>query len=143
MREDAVGEVLVAVEGGVEGEIGARGDVIDDLHHCAPLVGAARSEVLDDIDVGGRRQRSVRFVRGRTAKIVEAVGEHANSNADTIDAQSALIQGFLPPYEVQIDAMVIAQAQHLSNYKRYFGLLPPGWDFDDTNAAYYEQQAMR
>ena len=54
---------------------------MDDLHHRAPLVGAARSEVLDHVDVGGGRQRSVRFVRGRAAEIVEAVGEHADLDA--------------------------------------------------------------
>jgi hypothetical protein len=54
---------------------------VDDLHHRAPLVGAARSEVFDHVDVGGGRQRPVRFVRGRAAKIVEAVGEHADLDA--------------------------------------------------------------
>ena len=94
-RKDAVGEVLLAVESRIEGQAGTRGDVVDDLHHRAPLVGAARSEVFDHIDIGGGWQRSVRFVRGSAAEIVEAVGEHADPDAGTVDAQSAFIQGLL------------------------------------------------
>ena len=45
-RENAVGKVLLAVEGGIEGEAGAGGDVVDDLHHRAALVGAARTKSL-------------------------------------------------------------------------------------------------
>jgi hypothetical protein len=45
-------------------------------------------------------------------------------------------------YEVQNDAMMIALAQYLPTINGYSGLLAPGWDFLDTNAADYEQQAM-
>jgi hypothetical protein len=44
-------------------------------------------------------------------------------------------------FEVQIDAMMIALAQHLPTINGYSGLNPPGWDFADTNAADYEQRA--
>ena len=47
------------------------------------------------------------------------------------------------PYEVQVDAIMLAQAQHLPTINGYSGLIPPGWDFYDTNAADYEQRAMR
>ena len=47
------------------------------------------------------------------------------------------------PYEVQVNAIMIAQAQHLRTINGYSGLLPPGWDFYDTNAADYEQRALR
>ena len=94
-REDAVGKVLFAVERGIECEAGAGGDVVDDLHHRAALVGAARSEVLEHLDVGGRRQRAVGFVGGRAAEIVEAVGQHADLDAGAVDAQSALVQRLL------------------------------------------------
>ena len=45
------------------------------------------------------------------------------------------------PYEVQIDAMMIALAQRLPTINGYSGLTPPGWDFYDTTAADYEQRA--
>ena len=38
---------------------------------------------------------------------------------------------------------MLAQAQHLPTINGYSGLFPPGWDFYDTNAADYEQRAMR
>ncbi len=68
---------------------------MDDLHHRSPFVAAARREVFDHVDVCSGRQRAVSFVRGRTAEIVEAVGEHTNPDAGAVDAQSALIQGLL------------------------------------------------
>ena len=52
-------------------------------------------------------------------------------------------QAHRAPYEVQIDAMMLALAQHLPTINGYSGLNPPGWDFDDTKAAHYEQRAMR
>lgn len=45
------------------------------------------------------------------------------------------------PFEVQIDAMMVALAQRLPTINGYSGLVPPGWDFYDTNAADYEQRA--
>jgi hypothetical protein len=68
---------------------------VDDLHHRTALVGAARGEVLDQVDVGSGRQRTVRFVCGCASEVVEAVGEHANLDAGSINAQSGLIQGLL------------------------------------------------
>ena len=47
------------------------------------------------------------------------------------------------PFEVQIDAIMLAQARHLPTINGYSGLNPPGWDFYDTNAANYQQRAMR
>jgi len=47
------------------------------------------------------------------------------------------------PYEVQIDAMMVALAQHLPTINGYSGLVPPGWDFYNTNSADYEQRANR
>src|SRR5262249_29863575 len=81
-RNDAIGEILRAEGGGVEVEIGARGDVVHDLHHRPPLVGAGRGEVvLEHVHVGGRRQRAIHFILGRTAELVEAVGHHAHGDA--------------------------------------------------------------
>ena len=45
------------------------------------------------------------------------------------------------PFEVQIDAMMIALAQRLPTINGYSGLNPPGWNFYDTRAADYEQRA--
>jgi hypothetical protein len=47
------------------------------------------------------------------------------------------------PYEVLVDAIMLAQAQHLPTINGYSGLLPPSWDFFDTNAVDYEQRAVR
>jgi hypothetical protein len=47
------------------------------------------------------------------------------------------------PFEVQIDAMMVAHAQHLPTINGYSGLNPPGWDFYYTDAADYEQRAVR
>ena len=47
------------------------------------------------------------------------------------------------PVEVQIDAIMVAQAQHLPTINGYSGLFPSGWDFHDTNAVNYEKRAMR
>ena len=44
-RKDAVGEVLLAIESGVEGEARAGRDVVDDLQHRPAFVGAARSKI--------------------------------------------------------------------------------------------------
>jgi len=46
-------------------------------------------------------------------------------------------------YEVQMDAMMLALAQYLPTINGYSGLLPPHWKLFDTNAPYYEQQAIR
>jgi hypothetical protein len=45
------------------------------------------------------------------------------------------------PYEVQIDAMMIALAGPLPTINGYSGLSPPGWDFYDTTAPDYERRA--
>ena len=47
------------------------------------------------------------------------------------------------PFEVQIDAIMLAQARHLPTINGYSSNTPPGWDFYDTNAADYEQRAVR
>ena len=47
------------------------------------------------------------------------------------------------PFEVQVDAIMIAQDQGLPTINGYSGLNPPGWDFYDTNAAAYERHAVR
>jgi hypothetical protein len=46
------------------------------------------------------------------------------------------------PY-VQIDAMMIALDRHLPTINGHSGVLPPGWDFYDTDATDYEQRAER
>jgi hypothetical protein len=46
-------------------------------------------------------------------------------------------------YEVQIDAMMVALAEHLPTINGYSGLLPPHWDFLDTNSQDYENLAER
>jgi hypothetical protein len=47
------------------------------------------------------------------------------------------------PFEVQIDAMMVAQAQHLPTVNGYSGLTPPGWDFYDTNDPDYERRVAQ
>ena len=47
------------------------------------------------------------------------------------------------PFEVQIDAMMVAQAQRLPTINGYSSVTPPGWDFYYTDAADYEQRAVR
>jgi hypothetical protein len=90
-RKDAVGEILLADKGGVEAEIGARGNVVHDLHHRAPLIRAGGvvgvREVLQHLHLRGRRQRAVGFVRRRPAQIVEAVGQDADREACASDAE--------------------------------------------------------
>ena len=46
------------------------------------------------------------------------------------------------PYEVQIDAMMVALTRNLSTINGYSGFSPPGWDFYDTNAPGYRQRAI-
>ena len=55
----------------------------------------------------------------------------------------AATQAGHPPLGVQIDAMMIALAQHLPTVNGWSGLFPPGWNFYDTNAGDYEQRATR
>jgi hypothetical protein len=45
------------------------------------------------------------------------------------------------PEGIQIDAMMIALAQHIPTINGYSGNLPPGWDFLETKAPDYEQRA--
>lgn len=52
-------------------------------------------------------------------------------------------QADFPPFGVQIDAMMVALAQHLPTINGYSGLNPPGWGFYDTEATNYEQRAQR
>ncbi|MGP0084523.1 MAG: hypothetical protein ACLP0B_12965 [Steroidobacteraceae bacterium] len=47
------------------------------------------------------------------------------------------------PFEVQIDAIMVAQKQGLPTINGYSGLNPPGWDFYDTNTPDYERHAVR
>jgi hypothetical protein len=47
------------------------------------------------------------------------------------------------PYEVQIDAMMVAQAQHLPTINGYSGIMPPHWNFYDANAPDYQARAVR
>ena len=43
------------------------------------------------------------------------------------------------PYEVQIDAMLVALERERPTINGYSGLFPPGWDLFDTKDAAYEQ----
>ena len=43
------------------------------------------------------------------------------------------------PYEVQIDAMLVALKRGRPTINGYSGLFPPGWDLFDTKDAAYEQ----
>jgi len=60
-----------------------------------PLVGAARSEVFDHVYVGGGRQGTIRLVRGRAAKIVEAVGQHADMMPEPLTFNPLSVEGLL------------------------------------------------
>ena len=82
--DDAVGEVGLAAEGGVEGLTGPRRDVADQLHHGAALVGAGTSAVVEDRDLASRRQVAGRDVAGRAAQAVIAVGQGADGDPATL-----------------------------------------------------------
>lgn len=47
------------------------------------------------------------------------------------------------PYEVQIDAMMIALQQRLPTINGYSGFWPPGWELGDPKADNYERLAMK
>jgi len=47
------------------------------------------------------------------------------------------------PYEVQIDAMMVALAELRPTINGYSGIFPRGWGLYDTNAPSYEQEAIR
>jgi hypothetical protein len=47
------------------------------------------------------------------------------------------------PYEVQIDAMMVALGQLRPTINGYSGLFPRGWDLYDTKSASYEEEATR
>ena len=47
------------------------------------------------------------------------------------------------PYEVQLDAMMIALAQRLPTINGYSGFLAPGWELFDPQADNYERLAMK
>ncbi|MGD0076052.1 MAG: hypothetical protein ABSD31_17180 [Candidatus Binataceae bacterium] len=44
---------------------------------------------------------------------------------------------------MQIDAIMVAQAQHLPTINGYSGLPRPGWDFYDTNDPDYERRVAQ
>jgi hypothetical protein len=45
--------------------------------------------------------------------------------------------------DLQVDAMMVAQAQHLPTLNGYSGFKPPAWDLGETDAADYEKRVMR
>ncbi len=55
----------------------------------------------------------------------------------------AAFQEDISPEDLQVDAMMVAQAQHLPTLNGYSGFKPPGWDFGETDAADYEQRVLR
>ena len=56
---------------------------------------------------------------------------------------------FTPPLtrmnseDLQVDAMMVAQAQNLPTLNGYSGFKPPGWDLGETDTADYEQRVLR
>src|SRR5262245_11787849 len=51
-------------------------------------------------------------------------------------------QPLLPPFEVQTDAMAIAQAKWIPTLNGYSGLFPPDWDMHDTKQSDYESRMI-
>jgi hypothetical protein len=47
------------------------------------------------------------------------------------------------PEDLQVDAMVVAQAQNLPTLNGYSGIKPPGWDLGQTDSEDYEQRVLR
>jgi len=47
-----------------------------------------------------------------------------------------------PPYEIQDDAMMVAQARHVPTINGFSGIFPPRWNFYDTTVADYERRAV-
>jgi hypothetical protein len=47
------------------------------------------------------------------------------------------------PEDLQVDAMMVAQAQNLPTLNGYSGFKPPGWDLGEPDAADYEQRVLR
>ena len=90
--QDAVGEGLLALVGGVKRKTGVGGDIVHDLQHRATFVGAARRKVGEHLN---GRQCSIGLVGGVASQIIEAVGEHANLDSGTIGVGRALVQGLL------------------------------------------------
>jgi hypothetical protein len=45
--------------------------------------------------------------------------------------------------DLQVDAMMVAQAQNLPTLNGYSGFKPPGWDLGETDTADYEQRVLR
>ena len=66
-----------------------------DLHHRTALVGAARTEVFEHLNLGSGWQCPVRLVGGGTSEVVEAVGKHADLDASAVDVQSAFVERLL------------------------------------------------
>ena len=90
---------------------------------------------IEQVNLGQRTNLSREFEREHMAALIRAPHECLSFYAAT--------QAGHPPFEVQIDAMMIALAQHLPTVNGWSGLFPPGWNFYDTNAGEYEQRATR
>src|SRR6185437_4575517 len=54
-----------------------------------------RREIFEYLNIGSGRECAVGFIRGCAAKIVEAVGEHADLDSRPVDAQSAFVDRLL------------------------------------------------
>jgi hypothetical protein len=90
---------------------------------------------IEQVNLAEPTQLSRKFEREHLSAVGNAPRE-CRSFYGTAQANSR-------PWEVQIDAMMIALAQHIPTINGYSSLLPPGWDFMDTKAADYEQRAQR
>ena len=55
----------------------------------------------------------------------------------------AASQEDVSPEDLQVDAMMVAQAQNLPTLNGYSGFKPPGWDLGETDTADYEQRVLR
>jgi hypothetical protein len=87
--------------------------------------------VIEQVNLAQAAYLSRRFERRHLA----AVANHSQKCLSFYVASEA----GQAPYEVQIDAMMIAQSQHLPTINGYSGLTPPGWDFYNTNDPDYER----
>src|SRR5262249_13889130 len=82
---DPVGEVLGTVRRGVEGQVGAGCEVVDDFEHGPAFVLAAAA-VLQDIDLG-REIAGLLRVGQPALELVDRVGEDADGDPLPVEAR--------------------------------------------------------
>jgi hypothetical protein len=105
------------------------------LGRLAAVTAVLALAVLEQVNLSQRTILSRKFEHQHLAAVADLPGACRSFYAAP--------QAGRAPYEVQMDAIMIAQAWHLPTINGYSSLLPLGWDFYDTNAADYERHAVR